>query len=145
MVEAKIFILYGAANKGKSTTLNTLFNQICWKFSKFLVFFERHGNGLDFVAVFDHESQRIGFYSSGDNEYEVRRNLYKLYSHNCDFIFGTSRTRGGSCDAVGCYAELLHGDVNIINWCEKFEPTDEDNERAVKELFKSFKNIINKL
>lgn len=61
MVEAKIFILYGAANKGKSTTLNTLFNQICWKFSKFLVFFERHGNGLDFVAVFDHEGQRIGF------------------------------------------------------------------------------------
>ncbi len=36
MVEAKIFILYGAANKGKSTTLNTLFNQICRKFSKFL-------------------------------------------------------------------------------------------------------------
>ncbi|AKO63765.1 hypothetical protein BB032_03585 [Neisseria gonorrhoeae] len=86
MVEAKIFILYGAANKGKSTTLNTLFNQICRKFSKFLVFFERYGNGLDFVAVFDHEGQRIGFYSSGDNEYEVRRNLYKLYSHNCDFI-----------------------------------------------------------
>ncbi|ENY4620528.1 hypothetical protein JKO92_001008, partial [Neisseria gonorrhoeae] len=49
-------------------------------------FFERYGNGLDFVAVFDHEGQRIGFYSSGDNEYEVRRNLYKLYSHNCDFI-----------------------------------------------------------
>ncbi len=38
MVEAKFLFYTITANKGKSTTLNTLFNQICRKFSKFLVF-----------------------------------------------------------------------------------------------------------
>ncbi len=141
-MEKKVFILYGAANKGKSTTFNMLFNQICRKFSENLVFFRRFGNGLDFVAVFDNGEKRIGLYSAGDGEEEVSRNLYELYEQGCDFVLGTSRTRGGSCAAINRYAMLLEGSEEIIEWYEKIEASDADNERAGKELFSVFKTLI---
>lgn len=138
----KIFILFGAANKGKTTTFNLLLNQTCRKFSEHLIYFERYNNGYDFLAVFDNGENRIGLYSSGDNEKEVSHNLYQLNSHHCDFIFGTSRTRGGSCIAINRYSILLHDTEDVIEWYEKIEASDQDNERAGKELFSKLKQLL---
>ncbi|WP_416191581.1 hypothetical protein [Neisseria sp. CCUG12390] len=141
--EKKVFILYGAANRGKTTTFNLLFNQICRKHSEDLIYFKRNEYRADFVAVFKKGGITIGLYSSGDNEHEVSHNLYHLDAYRCDYVFGISRTRGGSCVAVNRYAELVHGSQDIICWIEKDYANNEvdeleQNTKTGKKLFQEF-------
>lgn len=145
--EKKVFILYGAANRGKTTTFNLLFNKLCCEYSEYLIWFERFENRDDFRAVFKKDNVTIGLYSSGDNGKEVGRNLYHLDCWYCDYVFGTSRTSGSSCVAVNKYAVLIHDSEDVIEWIEKeytHNPNDElaVNKQAVKKLFGQFKEIF---
>lgn len=144
--DKKVFILYGAANRGKTTTFNLLFNKLCCEYSEYLIWFERE-NRDDFRAVFKKDDVTIGLYSLGDYEDGVNHNLYQLDAYRCDYVFGTSRTRGGSCAAVNRYATLIHDSEDVIEWIEKeytHNPNDElaVNKQAVKKLFGQFKEIF---
>lgn len=137
-----IFILYGAANTGKTTTFNDLFNQKCQAFLSNLVYFKRNEHTKDFVAVFNSAAGHIGFYTEGDDNERVSNNLDILKNYDCEFVFGTSRTRGGSCDAVEAYAELKHGTKDAIHWIKKGERSNEDNKEKMEELFSHMQKIF---
>lgn len=146
-MEKKIFVLYGAGSKGKTTTLNLLFNQICRKYSEYLIYFERNEYRADFRAVFKKDNVVIGLYSSGDNEDEVSHNLYQLDAYQCDYVFGTSRTKGGSCVAVNRYAVLVHDSEDAIEWIDKQYADNEADELEIntedgKKLFSIFKKLF---
>lgn len=145
--EKKVFILYGAANRGKTTTFNLLFNKLCCEYSEYLIWFERFENRDDFRAVFKKDDITIGLYSSGDNGKEVGRNLYHLDCWHCDYVFGTSRTSGSSRNAVNKYAVLIHDSEDVIEWIEKEYAHNQNdrlavNKQAAKKLFGKFKEIF---
>lgn len=141
----KLFILYGAGNTGKTTTFNKLLEKINAKYLDKLVYFSRHSNNIDFIAVFQYENMRIGFYSSGDSEWEISHNLYELHHKQCDFIFGTSRTRGAGCEMLEKFATLFYGhseENDVIEWFAKERATDEDNMKVTKTLFSAMEKLI---
>ncbi|MCG7656233.1 hypothetical protein [Wielerella bovis] len=145
--EKKVFILYGAANRGKTTTFNLLFNKLCCEYSEYLIYFERDEYSADFWAVFKKDDVTIGLYSLGDYGDEVNHNLYQLDAYRCDYVFGTSRTRGGSCAAVNRYATLIRNSEDVIEWIEKEYALNQNdelavNKQAVKKLFGQFKEIF---
>ena len=145
--ENKVFILYGAANRGKTTTFNLLFNKLCFEYSEYLIYFERDEYSADFSAVFKKDNVVIGLYSSGDDQGAVSHNLYQLDAYRCDYVFGTSRTRGGSCAAVNRYATLIHDSDKAIDWIEKEYANNQNdelavNKQAVKKLFDKFEKIF---
>ncbi|WP_233115000.1 hypothetical protein [Aggregatibacter actinomycetemcomitans] len=137
-----LFILYGAANTGKTTTFNELLKSACDQFLDKLVYFERSENCADFLAVFQNKNVKVGLYSSGDNEWHVSHNLYGLHHQGCNFIFGTSRTQGGSCQAVNNYADLFYSGDDSIKWHKKESATDRDNNKMAKELFSTLKKLL---
>ncbi|WHP47208.1 hypothetical protein QMO40_00575 [Mannheimia bovis] len=141
----KMFILMGSSDTGKTTTFNHIFRQMSTLFLEQLVYFYRHSNGIDFLTVFKNKhNQRIGIYSAGDNEEEIRSSLYELNNQCCDFIFGTSRTKGKGYEIIEKYASLFYGhstELDIIKWYRKEGANDKDNKRVEKELFSD----INKL
>ena len=141
-MEKHLFILYGTGNTGKTTTLNLLFKKACEQFSDNLVYFRRNRDSADFCAVFQHGNIKIGLYSSGDNEWNVSHNLYELNHQHCNFIFGTSRTRGGSCDAIENYTSLFYPEEDVIEWYEKEEANDQDNNKKAKLLFNELKKLL---
>lgn len=137
-----LFILYGAANTGKTTTFNKLFETICDNFLANLIYFERDENLIDFIAVFQNGDIKVGLYSAGDGEIQIRHNLYQLNNYNCDYIFGTSRTRGKGIEVLNKYAELFHDTNENIKWYKKEDATDEDNSNVVKQLFKELQKLL---
>ncbi|CAM2967911.1 hypothetical protein Q7560_06520 [Glaesserella parasuis] len=137
-----LFILYGAANTGKTTSFNELFEKICHNFLANLIYFERNENLIDFIAVFQNSDITVGLYSAGDGEIQIRHNLYQLNNHNCDYILGTSRTRGKGVGVLNKYAELFHDTNESIKWYKKEDATDEDNSNIVKQLFKEFQKLL---
>lgn len=147
-MEKKIFILSGAGNTGKTTTFNFLFKKLSRKYSGYLIYFKRNSNRPeDFCAVFKNDGVVIGLYSAGDSAEEVNRNLDSLVKYKCDYIFGASRTKGSSCDAIIQYAQSKYGSADVIEWIEKVreEGSDEQhivNKEAAKILYRKFKQIL---
>ena len=133
-----IYLLYGASNKGKSTTLKNLVVQLLQLFPNELVYFEQVGE-IDFLAVWGNQKVRLGIYSGGDNKSIVFRNFSALQNMNCNFIIGATRTGGGSVQAAECYAELFGQE---IRWIEKQVASDSDNDECQKELVKIVKKIL---
>lgn len=141
-MEKHLFILYGASNTGKTTTLNLLFKKACEQFLDNLVYFRRNEGSADFCAIFQKGDVKVGLYSSGDNEWHVSHNLYELNHQYCNFIFGTSRTRGGSRNAVKNYASLFYPEADVIEWYEKKEANGQDNNKNAKLLFNELKKLL---
>lgn len=141
-MEKHLFILYGKGNTGKTTTLNLLFKKTCEQFLDNLVYFRRNEGSADFCAIFQKGDVKVGLYSSGDNEWHVSHNLYELNHQYCNFIFGTSRTRGGSRNAVKNYASLFYPEEDVIEWYEKEEANDQDNNKKAKLLFNELKKLL---
>lgn len=137
-----LFILYGAANTGKTTSFNELLEKTNQRFLANLIYFERDENFTDFIAVFQRDNIKVGLYSSGDGEWQIKRNLYQLNNHNCNYIFGTSRTRGKGVETLDKYAELFHDSKENIKWYKKEDATDEDNSNVVKQLFKEIQELL---
>ncbi|MDG2948272.1 hypothetical protein P7L88_07000 [Bisgaard Taxon 10/6] len=137
-----LFILYGAANTGKTTTFNKLFETTCDNFLANLIYFERDENLIDFTAVFQNGDIKVGLYSAGDSVCQIRNNLYQLNYHNCDYIFGTSRTKKPWIETLNKYAELFHDTNENIKWYRKEDATDEDNSNVVTQLFKELQKLL---
>lgn len=72
----------------------------------------------------------------------VSHNLYELNHQYCNFIFGTSRTRGGSRNTVKNYASLFYPEADVIEWYEKKEANDQDNNKNAKLLFNELKKLL---
>lgn len=138
MEKENLYLLYGTANTGKSTTLRNLAMQIFKNFPENLIYFENIG-GIDYIAVWQNENIRLGIYSGGDRKDIVFRNLSLLFDYQCNHIIGATRTKGGTCDVIEVYAQLFS---KQINWIQKTAATDEDNAKCQKELLNIVKAIL---
>ena len=141
----KMYLLRGAANKGKTTTLINLAVQLLTKFPEKLIYFEKMGE-VDYVAVWRKGDKTLGIYSGGDNKWVVFRNLGILHNWSCNYIVGTVRTYGGSCHTAEAYNHLFNNQDQSkekeIIWIDKTAANDKDNNQCQKELFKIVKEIL---
>lgn len=85
----KIIALYGAANKGKTTTLNILVDLLAVVSDCYNI--ERH---YDSKAMFVINNKNIGVCTSGDNQEEIKNNIEFFYKNECEIIITATRTKG---------------------------------------------------
>lgn len=109
----KIIALYGAQNRGKTTTLNILVELLREVADSYDIY-----NETDSWAWFVINKKIVSVCTSGDNATIVRNNIdnYK----DCDIFISSSRTKGGSVNEI---EKLGKQEKIIIEWILK-----EDNE-----------------
>lgn len=87
---AKVIALYGAANTGKTTTLNKL---IVWLGGRINTKYENH----ELREVFNH---KVFIATDGDNGRVVEENFRRFEEMGADVLVLASRTRGGTVEAI---------------------------------------------
>ena len=87
----RIIALLGRGGIGKSTTLNLLpdrLSELSWIEQSRV----NHGNGDDFVAVFELNGIRLGVSTAGDNYREVSNGLRLLMKASCIVVISACRS-----------------------------------------------------
>lgn len=112
----KIFGLWGAANRGKTTTLNILVDLLSQVSDSYSVqrFYESR-------AWFLINGIKIGVCTPGDNQTEIKENIKFFTKNECEIIVTATRTKGGSVDEV----EFFKNEHNAeLVWIEKEDNPD---------------------
>lgn len=123
---AKVIALYGAANTGKTTTLNKL---IVWLGGRIDTRIDNH----ELLEVFNH---KVFIATNGDFGSAVEENFRQFEEMGADVLVLASRTRGGTVEAI-----QNHTTQEEIVWV-RAPGTDNDLQNAcVLEIEKKIKGI----
>lgn len=85
----KVIALYGAANRGKSTTLNILMDLLV-EVSDYCNL-EKNCDGKGLFVI---KNKTIGVCTSGDNQEEIKNNIEFFKKNECEIIVTSTRTKG---------------------------------------------------
>ena len=101
----RLIILKGASNVGKTSTLDALIKKLLSKGAR-LIHPERRTDITSFV-ICEFEGHKIGIITFGDpsSEPDVDGCLQQCKEHQCDIIYGASRTRGNVYDMLYYFAK----------------------------------------
>lgn len=110
-----IYALKGRHDSGKTTTLKLLETTLISKYLSHKIIYRT--GATDIVVIMDINGQRLGISSGGDSESIVLKNLNKLISHNCDYIFCATRSRGKTVAAVKGFSNshTIHFESKLPN------------------------------
>lgn len=103
----KIFGLWGATNRGKTTTLNILVDLL----SQVSDTYDIHKT-YDSRAWFVINGIKIGICTPGDNQEQLKENIIFFTENEYEIIVTATRTKGGSVDELEIFkneqnAELI--------------------------------------
>lgn len=129
----KIFGLWGAANRGKTTTLNILVDLLSQVADSYSVqrFYESR-------AWFLINGIKIGVCTPGDNQTEIKENIKFFTENECEIIVTATRTKGGSVDELALFKNKHNAE---LIWIEK-----KDNPNLNKLVAADiFRRIINEV
>lgn len=130
-----IYAVYGAANKGKTTTLGMIRKNLKEKYPSFTERIRYEEDWGDFSVILDNiNGKKIGIESEGETENLVESLKYFI-SEKCDIIFCASRTRGFSMNCIKSYEN-----GNDVEYIKKEYCDDEKKQKSVNE--KQAKDII---
>lgn len=126
----KIIALYGAGNRGKSTTLKMVYKSLRASFELMPekdVQSDKHGKffleeSSDVRAIFIVNGTRVGLESQGDPNRRLEESLPFFKKNGCDVIACTSRSRGMTVEWI----RKLEPEYEV-EWIKK---TVADNESA---------------
>ena len=96
----KAFVLTGRGSVGKSTTIHRAYELLTAQPQVEVVFFEKIGYLLDFIAVILIRGKKVGLVNRGDLPRELQKYLKRLQAEGCLAIVCATRTRGGTFDAA---------------------------------------------
>ena len=128
----RIIVLYGAANRGKTTTLKILMGLLTLVSESYDVWQETDDAWGRFVV----NDRKVSICTSGDNEYVVKDNI-KNYK-DCDIFVSASRTKGGSVNEIEKFAEKKKVE---IDWVEKVDDEGK-NKLAAADLFRKVLDLV---
>lgn len=145
----KIIALYGAANTGKSTTLNYLINLLAKT--------EAVGNHAEVTVadcgdvrklddtpkLFVLNGLKIAVTPSGDNGHELDKNIVFIKDCDCDIAVTASRTKGSSVETLNNFAKAAGIKVEWIK--KEYCDTAEMAQCNRKQAFNIFQNLITKI
>lgn len=130
----KLIALYGAANRGKTTTLNILID--------LLAVVSEHYNiekNYDSKAVFVINSKTIGVCTPGDNQEEIKNNIEFFEENECEIIITATRTKG---EGVNELEKFTKKQGSEIEWILK-EDKPKLNGLVAADIFRRIINEIN--
>jgi hypothetical protein len=129
----KVIALYGAGNRGKSTTLKMVYRSLETSFevlSKENVRPDKHGTyrlneRYDVRVIFIVNGARVGLESQGDPNSRLEDSLKFFRDNMCRLIVCPTRTWGGTVDCVNRMKPEFE-----IEWIKKSVADDESSEPA---------------
>lgn len=125
----KIIGLWGAGNKGKTTTLNMLIEHL-FKNSEMNIVEDIDLETDRFVAL-TWKGKRIAICTGGDNKEAEKDNIDFLKKQDADIFVAASRTKGGSVDKLEAFAKRQGIE---IDWAEKtYAETEKEQAKANKQ------------
>jgi GTPase SAR1 family protein len=117
----RIIGLFGAANQGKTTTLNYLIHllskaQMGLNYSTITIEDCGVEDNYDHTQSFEVNGLKIAVASSGDNGNAVANNIKFFKEQDCDIAVTATRTKGSSVIVLGEFAK--EASINI-EWVQK--------------------------
>ena len=110
-----LYALQGAGEKGKSSTLNILIDELAKKYPNVTKRILIPGMGRDQQVIFDNlNGHIIGIETQGDPNSRLLQSLKDFAKAQCDIIFCACRTSGSTVDAIQNFAKQYSYTVNII-------------------------------
>ena len=110
-----LYALQGAGEKGKSSTLNILIDELAKKYPNAPKRILIPGMGRDQQVIFDNlNGHIIGIETQGDPNSRLPQSLKDFAKEQCDIIFCACRTSGSTVDAIQNFAKQYSYTVNII-------------------------------
>jgi len=108
---AIIYVLQGAGNKGKSTTLINVCNKLERKYNKPLtpISYSSANKLIDIKVILTNIKTKnggiltVGITSQGDVADRIIREINEFLSNNCDIIFSACHLSGNTVDAVNLF------------------------------------------
>lgn len=125
-----VFVLAGAANTGKTTTLNRVIKLLEEKGAKKTSLPSVGNDPRDVIAVLEVDGRIIGVSTCGDFEQEVKDGIQKLKDEHCDVFIVAARSYGGTHDAITRHFP----EPEAIAWLLKYgQPQSEPKQQACNE------------
>jgi Cdc6-like AAA superfamily ATPase len=124
----KIIALYGAANTGKTTTLNYLIDllkkaQSLSDYSTISIEDCGDKRHADQRVVVEIQGLKIAITTSGDNGTELKRNIEYFKQNDCDIAITATRTRGYSVEELKGFSNVAGLNVERIR--KEYNHSDE--------------------
>ena len=96
----KIIAMQGAANKGKTSTIQNAYET--FKTRGCVDFFHPFGNDFEAIITMP-DNKKIGFFSQGDWPENTLHNIKTAGEWECDILVTAVRTKGGTVDVMKEY------------------------------------------
>lgn len=130
----KTFVLQGASNTGKSTSIQQLFNLLSQDDFFTKVDRSKHFRSIDFYACFSYISKNdgkkkiLGLSSFGDN-FESMKNSFDYFNEkNCDIVLTACRMSGQTIDFLKEYlSEYKLIKINDLKYFDGIETNYQTN------------------
>lgn len=126
----KIIGLWGAGNKGKTTTLNMLIEWYLKNPESNDIFIKKFPSN-DLAVAFTWKGTRIVICTAGDYWESEEENIAFFKEQDADIFVAASRTKGGSVDKLEAFAKRQGIE---IDWIEKtYAETEKEQAKANKQ------------
>lgn len=110
-----LYVLQGAGEKGKSSTLNILIDELVKKYPNATKRILEQDISCDQKVIFDNlNGHIIGIETQGDTNSRLPESLNDFEKAQCDIIFCACRTRGSTVDTIQNFATHYSYTVKII-------------------------------
>ena len=110
-----LYVLQGAGEKGKSSTLNILIDELVKKYPNATKRILEQDISCDQKVIFDNlNGHIIGIETQGDPNSRLPESLNDFEKAQCDIIFCACRTRGSTVDTIQNFVTHYSYTVKII-------------------------------